>query len=126
MGFAKYYEDNARITDDRRFYYDHWATKGYRKSIINDTVKTKTVITSTLTITDGNPWKSDRTESKQISNKERSPLKRKLLECKDCGCGFEYSVGEQKFFLKKGWKEPVRCPQCRKETAILRSMRGWN
>ena len=32
-----------------------------------------------------------------------------------CGCGktFNFSIGEQEFFKKKGFVEPKRCPDCR-------------
>lgn len=41
-------------------------------------------------------------------------MEAKALSCKDCGSGFEFTVGEQEFFAEKGFAEPVRCPDCRK------------
>lgn len=39
----------------------------------------------------------------------------KVLKCKDCGCDFVWTVGEQEFYAQKGFtNEPVRCPDCRK------------
>lgn len=38
----------------------------------------------------------------------------KLLDCKDCGTKFEFTVSEQEFYAEKGFtNEPVRCPECR-------------
>lgn len=39
---------------------------------------------------------------------------RKLI-CKDCNAEFVFTVGEQEFYLQKGFeKEPLRCPECRR------------
>lgn len=41
-------------------------------------------------------------------------LKDKIIVCKDCGKEFTFTVGEQKFYLEKGFtNEPVRCKECR-------------
>ncbi len=38
----------------------------------------------------------------------------KILQCRDCGEEFLFSVGEQEFFAAKGYvNEPRRCPGCR-------------
>ncbi len=38
----------------------------------------------------------------------------KTLSCKDCGCDFTFTAGEQEFFSEKGFEnEPARCPGCR-------------
>lgn len=38
----------------------------------------------------------------------------KTLTCKDCGCEFIFTVGEQEFYKEKGFaNEPQRCPECR-------------
>mgnify|MGYP001603123823 CR=1 FL=1 len=42
-------------------------------------------------------------------------LKDKVLNCKDCGETFPFTVGEQEFYAEKGLtNEPVRCAECRK------------
>lgn len=38
----------------------------------------------------------------------------KHIVCCECGEVFEYTVEEQKFFEKNGYKEPRRCFNCRK------------
>ena len=41
-------------------------------------------------------------------------LKDKTLTCRDCGASFDFTAGEQAFFLEKGFlNEPQRCPSCR-------------
>ncbi len=38
----------------------------------------------------------------------------KTLKCKDCGCDFIFTVGEQEFYAEKGFEnEPARCRDCR-------------
>jgi CxxC-x17-CxxC domain-containing protein len=40
-------------------------------------------------------------------------MKNKILKCIDCGVEFEFTVGEQEFFQKKGFThEPKRCSEC--------------
>ncbi|MEG1520406.1 MAG: zinc-ribbon domain-containing protein [Clostridia bacterium] len=39
----------------------------------------------------------------------------KTMKCKDCGCEFIFTEGEQAFYKEKGFEnEPTRCPNCRK------------
>jgi hypothetical protein len=38
----------------------------------------------------------------------------KKIICKDCGCEFTFTAGEQEFYKEKGFdNEPQRCPECR-------------
>lgn len=38
----------------------------------------------------------------------------KTLICKDCGCEFVFTAGEQQFYAEKGFEnEPQRCKACR-------------
>lgn len=37
------------------------------------------------------------------------------INCKDCRQDFNFSEGEQDFYDKKGFSDPVRCPDCRKK-----------
>ena len=38
----------------------------------------------------------------------------KTLTCRDCGNEFNFTAGEQEFFVQKGFtNEPGRCPECR-------------
>lgn len=38
----------------------------------------------------------------------------KTLICKDCGREFIFTAGEQAFYNDKNFREPKRCPECRK------------
>lgn len=37
----------------------------------------------------------------------------KKIVCKECKKEFIFIVGEQEFYKSKGYKEPVRCKECR-------------
>jgi hypothetical protein len=37
------------------------------------------------------------------------------MDCVDCGEGFLFSVGEQRFYEAKGLEVPKRCPECREK-----------
>lgn len=37
------------------------------------------------------------------------------MDCVECGEGFLFSVGEQKYFEAKKLEVPQRCPKCRKK-----------
>ena len=39
----------------------------------------------------------------------------KTLVCRNCGVEFEFEPGEQAFWKKQGWPDPVRCQDCRRE-----------
>ena len=39
----------------------------------------------------------------------------KILRCQDCYREFVFTTGQQKHFSEHGWKDPVRCPNCRAE-----------
>ncbi len=41
-------------------------------------------------------------------------LKDKTLTCRECGQEFIFTIGEQEFYLSRGFQnEPSRCPDCR-------------
>ncbi|MFC4767390.1 zinc-ribbon domain containing protein [Effusibacillus consociatus] len=37
------------------------------------------------------------------------------LKCWECGARFIFEPSEQKYFEKRGWEEPKRCPSCREK-----------
>jgi transposase-like protein len=46
--------------------------------------------------------------------KEGKHMEDKKITCKDCGCEFTFTAGEQEFYKEKGFdNEPQRCPECR-------------
>ena len=49
----------------------------------------------------------------------------KTLKCKDCGCDFTFTVGEQEFYAEKGFEnEPARCRVCRDAKKRVRGETG--
>lgn len=42
----------------------------------------------------------------------------RLLRCEDCKKEFVFDAGEQKFFRSKGFTDPKRCPECRKNIKV--------
>lgn len=61
-------------------------------------------------------------------------MENKVLWCKDCGASFVFTVKGQIYFARRGWKQPIRCPECRakaKENRALYSglydcMQSWS
>lgn len=49
------------------------------------------------------------------TNEEHQVLKTKVVNCCDCGTAFSIPPAEQKFYIKKGYELPKRCPKCRKK-----------
>ncbi|MGH9462030.1 MAG: zinc-ribbon domain containing protein [Vicinamibacteria bacterium] len=48
------------------------------------------------------------------------------IECSDCRAWFEFTVGEQKFFEKQGFKPPKRCKECRAAKKKANESRGMS
>lgn len=44
----------------------------------------------------------------------------KKIICKDCGKEFIFTEGEQNFYKEKGFKDPVRCKECRQTRKLER------
>lgn len=47
----------------------------------------------------------------------------KTLTCVQCQSAFIFSAGEQEFYEQKGFQEPKRCPDCRKQKKAMISHR---
>ena len=43
------------------------------------------------------------------------------LSCIDCGAAFVYGEEERRFYLERGFKEPVRCLDCREKRRAERN-----
>ncbi|MFZ5651750.1 MAG: zinc-ribbon domain containing protein [Bacillota bacterium] len=41
------------------------------------------------------------------------------LKCWECGDRFIFEASEQKYFEKRGWEDPKRCPSCREKKWLL-------
>jgi hypothetical protein len=53
-------------------------------------------------------------------SQEPKPEKDEILQCKDCGAQFTWTVGEQRFFAIKGFTPPTRCKDCRERKKAQR------
>lgn len=53
-------------------------------------------------------------------------MNNKIRLCRDCSRLFYFTEGEQKFYARKGFQPPVRCPICRKARIRNRDpYEGW-
>ncbi len=51
----------------------------------------------------------------------------KTLTCRDCNAEFVFTIGEQEFYVEKGFtNEPSRCPDCRRANKARRNADGGN
>lgn len=55
----------------------------------------------------------DRTNNKADKIVEGINMEDKKIVCKDCKKEFIFVVGEQEYYKVKGYKEPLRCKECR-------------
>ena len=50
----------------------------------------------------------------------------RVLRCADCGAEFIFTVGEQRFYAEKGFKnEPKRCKSCKAKASCIEGMESW-
>jgi hypothetical protein len=47
------------------------------------------------------------------------------LKCWECGNRFVFEASEQKYFAKRGWDDPKRCPECREKRWLGRMGIGF-
>ena len=92
MSFAKYFEDDREIVDER-------VTLGKQG-------ERPVWLSVTLTQTVYAPPKP------QLPQKVKYVTKK--LVCRDCGASFFFEGGEQHYFVLHGLHEPKRCRACRK------------
>lgn len=131
MGFAKYCEDNIRLTEERRYYRDHEAELGgNRISRSENTKNYKISINNIGPIVDNSCSYQNSTQPGFTLRNKSMCMKKKVsaksLICKDCGREFVFPIQEQKYFDKNKWAPPVRCKECRKIKTVIQVMRGWN
>ena len=49
----------------------------------------------------------------------------KIIICKDCGSELIFTIGEQEFYIEKGFEnDPIRCPDCRRARKASRQAQG--
>lgn len=100
MGWAKYYEDNNELIDERL---------SLSKSLpIDISIVCSPVVT--LPRKDGDV-KTDQPRTETFSDK--------TIICITCGRPFVFSAKSQRIFKEKGWKDPKRCKCCREHKNIV-------
>jgi CxxC-x17-CxxC domain-containing protein len=50
-----------------------------------------------------------------FSNNPLYHMETKQLTCQDCGNAFDFTAEEQQFFTEKGFQDPKRCGNCRRQ-----------
>lgn len=106
MSFAKYFEDNMEIIEERfalrQQENDHAPI--YR---ITQEVGSKIYLVTTKVV-----------EVKPEASKKHKRKKKKIVCC-DCGETFLFTGGEQKYYEERKLSEPKRCPACRQKRKEL-------
>ena len=96
---AKYHEDNIEIMEERICMWRYAERPNYRQTELHES-NTIRVITI--------PKPEIQKEQKKAKKKT------KVIECCECGRGFQFTGGEQHFYEKHDLSQPKRCPECRK------------
>lgn len=93
MGWAKYYEDNLEIINERQLYIQ------------------RTDFEKTCDIFELREYAVDTRKNFSISKQKH--YEDRYIVCKDCGRKVLFSAKVQKIFATKGWDAPKRCKCCR-------------
>ena len=106
MSFAKYFEDNMEIIEERFALrqQENEHTPIYR---VTQEVGSKIYLVTTKVI-----------EVKPEAPKKHKRKKKKIVCC-DCGETFLFTGGEQKYYEERKLSEPKRCPACRQKRKEL-------
>ena len=106
MSFAKYFEDNMEIVEERFTLrqQEKNPTPIYR---VTQDVSSKIYLVSTKVV-----------EVKPKAHKKNKRKKKKIVCC-DCRETFLFTGGEQKYYEERKLSEPKRCPACRQKRKEL-------
>ncbi len=105
MGWAKFFEDNMEIAQDRLYMKYHscietnTASSGDSKITIIPQIVVQILPTAATVETE----RQDR-----------------QLVCKDCGEKFVFNVKAQEYYAQQGWSHPKRCRGCREIKKLRR------
>ena len=102
MSFAKYYEDNIEITDERVKLYP-------RESELLPLFRVTQEVNSKVYLL------TTRIVEVQPEPSKKHKRKKKKIVCCDCGETFLFTGGEQKYYEERKLYEPKRCSGCRKK-----------
>lgn len=97
MGFAKYFEDDLEIMEERQY----WTQT-------TETAPTLLISEKVVAIMDAMV-----VETMKQPIKTKAKRKTRKLVCSECGTSFLFTGGEQCFYEKRNLLPPSRCPSCR-------------
>lgn len=106
MSFAKYFEDNMEIIEER-FALRHQENKHTPVYRVTQDLGSKIYLVTTKVV-----------EVKPEAPKKHKRKKKKIVCC-DCGETFLFTGGEQKYYEERKLSEPKRCPACRQKRKEL-------
>ena len=106
MSFAKYFEDNLEIAEERFLLrqQENEPTPIYH---VTQEISSKIYLVTTKVL-----------EVKPEPPKKHKRKKKKIVCC-DCGETFLFTGGEQKYYEDRKLSEPKRCPVCRQKRKEL-------
>lgn len=106
MSFAKYFEDNVEIIEERFALRQHGNAPAplYR---VTQEFGSKIYLVTTKVV-----------EVKPEAPKKHKKKKKKIVCC-DCGEKFFFTGGEQRYYEERKLSEPKRCPACRQKRKEL-------
>ena len=94
MGFAKYFEDNMEVIEERLM---------LRQQSI-ETIPSSNLCQATCII---------KNQPEHMQSRKKTKKKTKLIICCDCGSSIIFTGGEQKYYEQHHLCEPRRCARCR-------------
>lgn len=109
MGWAKYYEDNMEITNER------YTTMRSRTREPEIKVVCTTILPATEIIFQN---KEETLEQRQEEFED------KYIFCRECGRKFSFTAVAQKHYNRMGWDAPKRCKCCRSYRKTRHLMRS--
>lgn len=102
MSFAKYFEDNMEIIEER-FALRQQKNKHIPIYLVTQEIGSKTYLVTAKVV-----------EVKPEVPKKHKRKKKKIVCC-DCGETFLFTGGEQKYYEERKLSEPKRCHVCRQK-----------
>lgn len=102
MSFAKYFEDNLEIAEER-FWLRQQENEPTPIYHVAQEVSSKIYLVTTKVV------------EVKPATPEKHKRKKKKIVCCDCDQPFLFSGGEQKYYEERKLSEPKRCPTCRQK-----------
>ncbi len=100
MSFAKYFEDNMEIIEDRQRMREEDSI--YHTGIVLTVNTTVPYLNLTTKVT-----------VEKIVPPKKQKRKTKVISCVTCAKTFKFTGGEQKFYEEHKFCDPTHCPECR-------------